>query len=86
MRYLGLLLLVPLGACAYTSPITGADENGGVVNLVTRYSEDGALEAANEHCHKYNREAHVIINDQASNTMRFTCEAPDRVPHVRAQP
>ena len=77
MRLFFLLPLIPLAACAYTMPITGADENGGTVNLVTRYGEDGALEAANAHCHGYNRVARVIHNDQASNTMTFTCQAPD---------
>jgi hypothetical protein len=76
VRYLYLLLLASLAACSYTMPITGADENGGTVNLVTRYGEDGALEAANDHCHGYNRVARIVHNDQASNTMTFTCEVP----------
>jgi hypothetical protein len=78
MRYLYLLILAPLAACSYTMPITGADENGGTVNLVTRYGEDSALEAANDHCHDYHRVARILHNDQPSNTMTFTCEEPDR--------
>ena len=34
MRTLALLLLIPLGACSYTTYLSGADENGGTVNLV----------------------------------------------------
>jgi hypothetical protein len=76
MKYLCLLLLVPLGACSYTTYLTGADEHGGTVNLVTELSQDGALEKANAHCHKYNLVARVSGTDPASNTMTFTCEPP----------
>jgi hypothetical protein len=80
MRYLWLALLMPLAACSYAMPITGADENGGTVNLVaTAYGEDNAMEAAKDHCGKYHRVARKLHNDQGSNTQTFTCEVPGRV-------
>ena len=60
MRYACLLLLITLSACSYTTYLSGADEHGGTVNLVTDLSKDGAIENANEHCHKYNLVARVI--------------------------
>jgi hypothetical protein len=86
MKTLCLLLLLPLGACSYTNYLSGADENGGTVNLVTPMTEDAALASAKEHCHKYGRVARIGHNDQASNTMTFTCEIPDEVPAARPQP
>jgi hypothetical protein len=77
--YLWLALAAPLAACASLLPITGADENGGTVNLVaTGYGEDAAREAAQQHCEKYHRLARMAHNDQASNSMTFTCEDPNR--------
>jgi hypothetical protein len=78
-RYLWLTLAAPLAACASILPITGADENGGTVNMVaTPYGEDAAMEAARRHCEKYHRLARLANNDQASNSMTFTCEDPNR--------
>ena len=78
MRYLGLALLFFLGACSYTTYLTGADQDGGTVNLVTEFSHDSAVAKANAHCHKYNRVAQVIGTDPASNTLTFSCVVPDR--------
>jgi hypothetical protein len=78
MRYLYLLLLVPLAACSYTTYLSDADERGGTVNLVTELTQGAALEKANEHCHQYNRIARVIATDPTSNTMTFACEEPSR--------
>ena len=54
MRLLFLLLLAPLAACSYTTYLSGADEHGGRVNLVTELSQDSAVEKANDHCRQYN--------------------------------
>jgi hypothetical protein len=79
MKYPGLLLLVPLlsiplAGCSYTTYLSGADENGGTVNLVTEISKDSAIEKANEHCRQYNKVAHVIRTDQASSSLTFSCD------------
>jgi len=74
MRYLALLLLIPLGACSYTTYLSNADENGGTVNLVTQVGMDSAVEKAKAHCQQYNRVARVVSTDQASSTMTFVCE------------
>jgi hypothetical protein len=74
MRYLCLLLLITLAACSYTTYLTGADEHGGTVNLVTELNKDGAIEKANEHCHNYNGVARVTGTDPQSNTLTFICE------------
>jgi hypothetical protein len=74
MRYLALLLLIPLGACSYTTYLSDADEDGGTVNLVTQIGMDSAVEKANAHCHQYNRVARVTSTDQQSSSMRFVCE------------
>ena len=74
MRTLALLLLIPLGACSYTTYLSGADENGGTVNLVTQIGMDSAVEKANAHCHQYNRVARVIRTDQQSSSLTFVCE------------
>lgn len=79
MKFLSLALLIPLGACSYLSPITGGSENGGTVNyVVTRYGEDAAMDAAKDHCSKYDRNARELRLDAASNTMTFTCEVPEK--------
>jgi hypothetical protein len=79
MRYLWLALVMPLAACSYTMPLTGADENGGTVNLVaTPYGEDNAMDIAKDHCSKYHRVARMAHNEPSSNTMTFTCEQPGR--------
>ena len=83
MRYLWLALLAPLTACSYTTFITGADEHGGTVNFVTHFTEDGALDAANDHCQQFGKVARIAHNDPASNTMTFTCEPPEERPHTR---
>ena len=74
MRYLGLALLFFLGACSYTTYLTGADEHGGTVNMVTELSHDSAVAKANAHCHQYNRVAGSFRTDPASNTMTFSCD------------
>jgi len=74
MRTLALLLLIPLGACSYTTYLSGADENGGTVNLVTQIGMDSAVEKANAHCHQYDRVARVTGTDEQSSTMTFVCE------------
>jgi hypothetical protein len=77
MRFLILLLLVPLGACSYTTYLSGADENGGTVNLVTDFNKDGAVEKARAHCAQYHLVARVAAEDRASNTLSFVCQPPD---------
>jgi hypothetical protein len=77
MRYLWLLLLIPVAACSYTTYLTDADEKGGTVNLVTEFSHDSAVAKANAHCHTYHRVAQVIRTDPASNTLMFSCVPPD---------
>lgn len=83
MKSLWLALLVPpllgLAACSYIMPVTGGDENGGTVHLVaTAYGEDNAMDAAKDHCDRYQRYARKLRTDVASNTMSFTCEVPGR--------
>jgi hypothetical protein len=77
MRYLCLLLLAPLAACSYTTYLTGADRNGGTVNLVTELSKDSAVEKAKAHCHQYGLTARIIRTDPTSNTMSFACQRVD---------
>ena len=75
MRFIVLLLILPmLAACSYTTYLSGADENGGTVNLVTGLSKDSAVEKANEHCRQYHRVAQVTATDVQSNSMTFICE------------
>ncbi len=76
MRLWYLLVLAPLAACSYTTYISGADEQGGTVNLVTELSHDSAVEKANAHCQQYKLAARVVATDSASNTMRFVCQPP----------
>jgi hypothetical protein len=79
MKYLGLFFLGVLGGCSYAMPITGASENGGTVNLVaTSYGEDNAMEAAQRHCDQFHRVARMLHHDESSNTLSFTCEAPEK--------
>jgi hypothetical protein len=73
MRYLCLLLVVTLGGCSYTY-LSGADEKGGTVNLVTDFNKDSAVRTAKEHCHEYNRVARVTVSDGQSNTLSFVCQ------------
>jgi hypothetical protein len=73
MRYPCLLLLTILGGCTYTY-LSGADEKGGTVNLVTEFSQDRAIEMAKEHCREYNRMARVTVSDRQSNTLSFVCQ------------
>ena len=77
MRIAVLLLAAVLTGCSYTTYISGADENGGTVNLVTQLNTDNAIEKANAHCAQYHKTARVIGTDQASSTLRFSCQAPD---------
>lgn len=75
MRYLGLLLLaLPLGACSYTTYLSGADEHGGTVNMVTQLNKDNAVEKANEHCGQYGRTARIIHTDPQSSSLTFSCQ------------
>jgi hypothetical protein len=74
MRFPCLLLLATLGGCSYTY-LTGADENGGTVNLVTESNEDWAIGTAKAHCHEYGRIARVTVSDRQSNTLSFVCQA-----------
>lgn len=74
MRLLFLLLLAPLAACSYTTYLSGADEHGGRVNLVTELSQDSAVEKANDHCRRYNLSARITGTDLASSTMTFVCQ------------
>ena len=76
MRIAALLLCAALAGCSYTTYLSGADENGGTVNMVTQVSKDSAMEKANAHCRQYNRVARVTGTDPASNTLTFSCEAP----------
>ena len=76
MKIWRVLLLLPLAGCSYTMYLSGADENGGVVNLVTDMSQDAALDKAKEHCAQYHLGARVIATDLPSATMRFSCQ-PD---------
>jgi hypothetical protein len=78
MRYLSLLLLLPLAGCSHLLYLSsGADEHGGTVYYVTDRSQDGALAKANEHCHQYKLVAHVIMMDLPSGTMTFSCQPPE---------
>ena len=75
LRYLGLLFLVlPLGACSYTTYLSGADEDGGTVNMVTQLNKDNAVEKANKHCGQYGRTARIIRTDPQSSSLTFSCE------------
>jgi hypothetical protein len=77
MRNLGFLLLalaVSLGACSYTLYLSGADEHGGTVNMVTQLNKDDAVEKANEHCRQYGRTARIIHTDPQSSSMTFSCQ------------
>jgi hypothetical protein len=76
MKYLSLLLLAPLAGCAYTTYLSGADEHGGTVNLVTSLTQDSAVQKASDHCHQYHLVARVTSMDQASNSMTFICQPP----------
>lgn len=76
IRLATLLLLAGLAGCSYTTYLSGADENGGTVNMVTQISKDSAVEKANEHCRGYNKIARVTSTDRASNTLTFVCQAP----------
>jgi hypothetical protein len=76
MKYLSLLLLLPLAACSYTTYLTSADEHGGTVNMVTELNKDSAIEKAKAHCQQYNLVAEVTGNDRASNTLTFACQPP----------
>jgi hypothetical protein len=71
MKNLCLLLLAALGGCSY---LTGADEDGGTVNLVTALTKDSAIEMANEHCHEYGRVTRLTVSDRQSNTLSFVCQ------------
>jgi hypothetical protein len=77
MRIAALLLVVPLAGCSYTTYLSGADENGGTVNMVTQLNKDSAVEKANAHCQKYNRAARIIRTDPQSSSLTFTCQNPD---------
>ena len=44
------------------------------VNLVTEFSEDGAIDMAKEHCRENNRVARITDSDRQSNTMSFVCQ------------
>jgi len=76
MRYLCLLLLAALAACSYTMYLSGADEHGGTVNMVTSLSQDSAVQKANDHCRQYHMVARVTMMDRASNSMNFVCQPP----------
>lgn len=77
MRYLGLLVLplvVSLGGCSYTLYLSGADEHGGTVNMVTQLNKDDAVAKANEHCGQFGRTARIIRTDPQSSTLTFSCQ------------
>lgn len=74
MRHLWFLGLILLAGCSYTTYLSGADEHGGTVNLVTEFNKDNAIEKAQEHCRKYNLVAYVKSTDPQSNTLSFSCE------------
>ena len=75
MRYLGVLLLaLPLAACSYTLYLSGADEHGGTVNMVTQINKDDAVAKANEHCRQYNKSARILTTDPASSSLTFSCQ------------
>jgi hypothetical protein len=74
MRLLHLLLLAPLAGCSYTTYLSGADEHGGRINLVTELSHDSAVEKANAHCRQYNLAARITGTDRASSSMTFVCQ------------
>jgi hypothetical protein len=76
MKYLCLLLLAPLAGCAYTTYLSGADEHGVRVNLVTDLNQDSAVQKAKDHCAKYNLVARVTDTDLASSTLSFVCQPP----------
>jgi hypothetical protein len=70
-----LLLLVGLAGCSYTTYLSGADEHGVTVNMVTQLTRDSAIQKANDHCAQYHLAARLISDDPASNTMRFACQS-----------
>ncbi|HUO03073.1 MAG TPA: hypothetical protein VMU31_09855 [Rhizomicrobium sp.] len=74
MRYWRLLLLLPLAGCSYTMYLSGADEHGGTVNMVTEMGQDAALQKAKDHCAQYHLDARVLSTDLPSGTMRFSCQ------------
>lgn len=75
MRIAALLLLVALTGCSYTTTLSGADENGGTVNMVTQLNKDSAVEKANAHCAQYHKTARVTATDPQSNSLTFICES-----------
>jgi hypothetical protein len=74
MKFWRLLLLLPLAGCAYALSLSGADEHGGTVNMVTTNTQDDALAKATEHCSQYHRVARVIKTDLAAGTVQFSCQ------------
>ena len=80
MKPISLLTLLFLGGCSYTTYLSGADEHGGRVDLVTDLSHDSAVQKAKDHCQTYNLTARVIAYDQASSSLTFACQAPDAAP------
>jgi hypothetical protein len=79
MRFLCLVLLMPLAGCSHTVYLSDADEHGGTVNLVTNFTHDAAVEKAKEHCQQYNLVARVTSNASGSNSMMFVCQPPGPV-------
>jgi len=76
VKYLVLILLLPLAGCAYTNYLSGADAHGGTVNLVTDLNMDSAVQKAKDHCARYNLAARVTVTDLASSTIQFVCQPP----------
>jgi len=77
MRFAALLLCAVLAGCSYTTYLSGADENGGTVNMVTQLNKDDAIEKANAHCAQYHKAARVVGTDPQSSTLTFSCQVPD---------
>lgn len=69
-----LLLLLPLAGCSYALSLSGADEHGGTVDMVTTNTQDDALAKANAHCAQYHLAARVLKTDLAAGTMQFSCQ------------
>jgi hypothetical protein len=74
MKFWCLLVLLPLAGCSYALSLSGADEHGGTVNMVTTNTQDEALAKANEHCGEYHLAARVLKTDLAAGTMQFSCQ------------
>ncbi len=65
---IAILCLVALSSCS--TPLIGADEDGGAVSYNMGIRSD-AVARAKEHCEQYDKR--TIITDSKSDTITFKC-------------